>query len=452
MNESHEFYDEETDELSASSHEETDYQEVDEPVAEQAATDDADVSAHEQGSTEQDPTTLAVLPLDTIVPNPSQPRKFFEEESLKELVASIKERGVLQPIVVRKVDNHYQIVMGERRWRAAKMAGLKEMKVLIRALSESDAVLQTVTENEMRKDLTRIERADGIAHAYQVVKASEAQEITVETFATRLGMKLTYVQDKITVSRMPEYLREVIRRRQDGERHALSVFRAKNLSTEKKQELAGRIISARLTVKQVEMELSKSRLDRHGSDAVIANQKATIQSLPSPSKGSEPNSISLSEYSRQRSSNIADQNNALAVQTEDFARAKSSSEVAKGEPDVSFARAKLETAQPHSDTTSRVMNETADTTDTWADVQGEPEAPASTPTPDTALAEHTDEQADTSDIPEPRGLLFKLARELEEALDSNDIPRPLTFSSRNDLAEQLRRTAECALDHAIALE
>lgn len=105
---------------------------------------------------------LQVIPVDKIVPNPFQPRSDFERESLQELAASIRERGILEPIIVRKQENKYQIVAGERRLIAAKMLGLSEIPAIIRTISEEDIIIESLMENLHRTDLTDLERENAI--------------------------------------------------------------------------------------------------------------------------------------------------------------------------------------------------------------------------------------------------------------------------------------------------
>lgn len=135
----------------------------------------------------------AMLRLSLVEPNRSQPRKQFEEESLKELAESIKQYGVIQPLIVRKVKDHYEIVAGERRWRAAKIAGLKEVPVLIREYEDRQASEIALIENLQRKDLNPMEEAMAyrdLMEEYGLKQAEVAEKVsksrTVITNALRL--------------------------------------------------------------------------------------------------------------------------------------------------------------------------------------------------------------------------------------------------------------------------
>src|SRR5437660_1374006 len=102
------------------------------------------------------------LSLDLVFPNPNQPRKIFDETALAELAASIRERGVMEPIIVRPKDGTYEIVAGERRYRASKLAGMTDVPAVVRDLSDEDAAAEALLENFQREDLTAIEKAHAI--------------------------------------------------------------------------------------------------------------------------------------------------------------------------------------------------------------------------------------------------------------------------------------------------
>ena len=104
------------------------------------------------------------VPIDSLVPNPRQPRKFFAPDTLEELVASIRSQGIVQPLLVRPTDDaRYEIVAGERRWRAAKQAGLTDIPVLVRRLSDKEVMAAALVENLQRDDLTPLEEARALA-------------------------------------------------------------------------------------------------------------------------------------------------------------------------------------------------------------------------------------------------------------------------------------------------
>lgn len=135
------------------------------------------------------------LPLDSIVPNPNQPRKFFDATALEELAASIRERGVLEPILVRPKDGRYEIVAGERRFRASMLAGLAEIPALVREMSDEEAMADSLLENFQREDLTVIEKA----RAMEGLTKLMSQELA----ARRLGCSVSTIRRYLELLDLP---------------------------------------------------------------------------------------------------------------------------------------------------------------------------------------------------------------------------------------------------------
>ena len=135
--------------------------------------------------------------LDQLEPNPYQPRKEMEESELKTLAESIRESGILQPILARKAGNRLQIVAGERRWRAAKLAGLTEVPVLCRELSDNESAVFALVENLQREDLNAIEKAQGIKLLMDELKATQAQ------VAKQVGFERSTVANFLRLLELP---------------------------------------------------------------------------------------------------------------------------------------------------------------------------------------------------------------------------------------------------------
>jgi len=134
---------------------------------------------------------LKMISVDEIQPNPFQPRESFEKESLKELADSIRDASIIQPIVVRRHGKGYQIIAGERRWRAAQMAGLREIPSLIKDIPEGRVLLESLIENLHRKDLTDIEMENAI---HELWESNEALGFkTIMELAKKLGVRSDYV-------------------------------------------------------------------------------------------------------------------------------------------------------------------------------------------------------------------------------------------------------------------
>jgi ParB family chromosome partitioning protein len=138
------------------------------------------------------------VPVGSIEPNPYQPRKEMDEAELKTLSESIRESGILQPILTRKVGDRYQIVAGERRWRAAQLAGLKEVPVLCRELSDNDSAVFALVENLQREDLNAIEKAQGIKLLMDQMKSTQAQ------VAKQVGFERSTVANFLRLLDLPQ--------------------------------------------------------------------------------------------------------------------------------------------------------------------------------------------------------------------------------------------------------
>jgi ParB/RepB/Spo0J family partition protein len=161
---------------------------------------------------------LVMIPLGHLRANPDQPRRSFEETPLEELAASIREVGILQPILVRRVtEGHYEIVAGERRWRAAQMAGLETVPVTVRALEDNVALEASLTENLQREDLSPVDEAL-IFH-----RRIEELGYSIRRLAERLGKGKGYVEDRLRIVRMDPALQQMVSGRPDTLTHAREI-------------------------------------------------------------------------------------------------------------------------------------------------------------------------------------------------------------------------------------
>lgn len=148
--------------------------------------------------------TVEHIHVKSIKPNPYQPRKVFDKEAIGELCDSIKEHGILQPIILRKKGTTYEIVAGERRFRAAKLAGLDELPAIVRDLSDEETMELAILENLQREDLTPIEEAE----AYH--KLMDNLKMTQEQLAFRLGKSRSHIANHIRLLGLPEKVREML--------------------------------------------------------------------------------------------------------------------------------------------------------------------------------------------------------------------------------------------------
>jgi ParB family chromosome partitioning protein len=187
---------------------------------------------------------LIELSLDLIDPTPTQPRQVFKEDRLEELAQSIKTNGVIQPIIVRRSGTRYQIVAGERRWRAAQRAGLDKLPCVIKDIPEANILELSLIENIQREELNPIEEAN----AYR--KLIERLNVTQEELAQRLGKDRSSIANLLRLLKLPEDIQAMV---EDGH---LSMGHARALlpieSEEQQTRLAKEIISKALSVRETE--------------------------------------------------------------------------------------------------------------------------------------------------------------------------------------------------------
>lgn len=210
------------------------------------------------GQTEQDFQTesqviekIVNLDIDEIAPNKDQPRKIFDAEKLSELTASIKEHGILQPIIVTKKSNpdYYMIIAGERRWRAAKEAGLKNIPAIIRDIEDHQIIQHSIIENIQRENLNPVEEAQ----AYQNLITQ--YNMTQEELADKLGKSRSAIANTLRLNRLPKSVLEQLEKGLLTAGHARSLL---SLDTEEAQIAAAEIILTRaLSVRQTEEYIQK---------------------------------------------------------------------------------------------------------------------------------------------------------------------------------------------------
>ena len=202
------------------------------------------------------------LPLDSISVNPYQPRRTFDDERLAELAESIKEHGVLQPILVRRLDEGYQLVAGERRARAARRAGLTEIPALVREMSEREMMELSLIENIQRHDLDPVEES----RAYR--RLATEFGLTQEQIAQRVSKSRPYIANSIRLLNLPEEILNFLAAGKLSVGHARPLL---TLSAEDSIGLAGRLIDETASVRDAEQwarEMAESRREAaNGKDA-----------------------------------------------------------------------------------------------------------------------------------------------------------------------------------------
>ena len=221
--------------------------------------------------------------LDDIIPNRFQPREYFDEQGLKELAVSIREHGVIQPIIVRQIGDKYEIIAGERRYKASSMIGNTNIPAIIKNLDDKEASKVALIENLQRRDLTPIEEA----RTYQ--KILDIDEMTQEQLAKTMGKSQSSVANKLRLLTLPEEVQQALLQQKISERHARSLL---NLEDSNKQlNLLYEIMEKRLPVREVEKKIklmnesnTPERVEEGNSMQEPRMPEETIQQAsPSPS-------------------------------------------------------------------------------------------------------------------------------------------------------------------------
>ena len=194
-------------------------------------------------------TRVQYIPLGRIRPNPQQPRRSFDEEGLAELAASIRSCGILQPLTVRRAGEGCELVAGERRLRAARIAGLREVPCLVAQVGEEDSALLALMENLQRRDLDCWEEAQAIARLISRYGLSQ------EEAARRLGRAQPTVANKLRLLRLPEDVRALLRENGLTERHARALLRLQD--PEVQRRAAGDMVRRGMNVAQAEAYVEK---------------------------------------------------------------------------------------------------------------------------------------------------------------------------------------------------
>ncbi len=217
-------------------------------------TDLLDESFDPTAQQDQQVSDLRQIKIDQIIADPNQPRKNFDDESLAELAASIKEHGVIQPIIVVPYKNGYQIVAGERRYRASVIVGLKKIPALVRTLSAQHKLELSLIENLQRKDLNAIETA----MAY--LKLRDQFNLTTEQIGERVGdLASTTVVNRLRLLQLPNFVRELLVNGSLNEGQARTII---GLDEETLRIIVPRIISESWSVRKIEqftVDLKKNR-------------------------------------------------------------------------------------------------------------------------------------------------------------------------------------------------
>ena len=215
------------------------------------------------------------LPVDLIDPNPLQPRRLFQNERLAELAQSIRTNGIVQPLVVRRMGDRYQLVAGERRWRAAKLAEIRDLPVVIRDIPDDRLLEISLIENIQREDLNPIETA----HAF--ARLGEELQLSPEQIGLRTGKDRSTIANFLRLLQLPEDLQQLVAERRLSAGHARCLLPLPTVALQR--EVAEKAVAQGWSVRQTERTTQKMMADRQPKHVdevqVDPNVKAAIQEM-----------------------------------------------------------------------------------------------------------------------------------------------------------------------------
>jgi len=188
--------------------------------------------------------------LDSIVPSPMQPRTRFDQASLESLAESIKTHGIVQPLLVRRRGNQYELIAGERRWRAAKLAGIAQVPVVVKDVPDESLLEIALIENIQRENLNPIEEAQ----AYK--KLIETVGLTQESLASRVGRDRSYITNYLRLLRLPDDLQQLVKESRLSTGHARTLLALPH--TDLQRRIARQVIDGGLSVRATEQLVQKA--------------------------------------------------------------------------------------------------------------------------------------------------------------------------------------------------
>ncbi len=236
------------------------------------------------------------IPIEDIIPNRFQPRLNFEESSLKELASSIKEHGIIQPLILRRLGDKYEIVAGERRYKASKMAGLMSVPAIITAMDDKKSAEVAIVENIQRRDLSAIEEAK----SYKALL--DKGYLTQEELAKKMGLSQSAISNKLRLLQLSEDVQNALMEGKISERHARSLLQLED--TEEQNKWLKTIIDERITVKELDRRLKEGKVgekvEEQETPIIELNPdinviKETATDIIPPAKVEEENIINTNE-------------------------------------------------------------------------------------------------------------------------------------------------------------
>ncbi len=255
-------------------------------------------------------TDVRRLPLDRVFSNPGQPRQHFDEDALQDLAASIREHGVLQPVLVRpRPDGDYQIIAGERRWRASKLAGLTQIPVIVEHIGDEAALEIAIIENLQREDISPLEEAE------MFERMTREHGYSLRKLATKLGKDKGYLENRLRLADAPPEIRELVSVRRDTLSHAYELMKVED--PRKRRRLAKQVASGELSLVKLKQRI-EGRPRRELTPAVETTEEpgaieveAELAAVPIETDGPTPEAVSIDMASEHLSAAVRELAEAL---------------------------------------------------------------------------------------------------------------------------------------------
>ncbi|MEA2025085.1 MAG: ParB/RepB/Spo0J family partition protein [Chloroflexota bacterium] len=289
-----------------------------------------------------DVTDVRRMPLDRIYSNPNQPRQRFDEDALLDLAASIREHGVLQPVLVRpRADGHYQIIAGERRWRASKIAGLAEIPVIVEQIDDEAALEIAIIENLQREDISPLEEAEIFE------RMTHEHGYSLRKLATKLGKDKGYLENRLRLAHAPEEIRELVSIRRDTLSHAYELMKVDD--PRKRRRLAKQVAAGELSLVKLRQRIEGKPKPEPVPEPVpepealeAAEPERELVAVPIEPDGPAVDTLSIDEASEHLSAAVRELGDALM--TDAALGEASSSERQQFAKYLTLAKIKLENA------------------------------------------------------------------------------------------------------------
>jgi len=284
----------------------------------------------------RDVTDVRRAPIERVFSNPNQPRRYFDEDALQDLAASIREHGVLQPVLVRpRADGDFQIIAGERRWRASRIAGLTEIPVIVEQIDDDAALEIAIIENLQREDISPLEEAD------MFERMTSEHGYSLRKLATKLGKDKGYVENRLRLADAPAEVRELVSIRSDTLSHAYELMKVDD--PRKRRRLARQVAAGELTLVKLRQRIEgRPRVQPEPEPEPAEAPEKELVAVPIVPDGPAVDAVDIDQATDHLSAAVGELVSALM--TDDALTEASNSERQQFAKYLTIARIKLDNA------------------------------------------------------------------------------------------------------------